>query len=118
MSNIKDITEKLAQFNLADGKITRLNLSDNNLYIYYSNWEEEKYFLLFNDVIGMQIFDIIGIDLSHVTVDLTDDFIRQSCENSDSVKDEFYCFSFWSAWSDFPIARIIAQSAMQKADME
>ena len=106
-------TGPFADIELQDGQIEELRAASGSLWVTINDWKEEKVVLEFFDVVGIEAFSPIGEDLSHGTVEQTDAFIDTSCGRTGTARDEVLCFTFWSAWHDMPIMRIVARSFEQ-----
>jgi hypothetical protein len=106
MKNIEDFT-KLA---LSDGQISQLRIFQDKLFLDCLDWKSKVLTLIFNDVIGVEVFNIVGEDLSHGTVSSADSFINRSCAIAKENMEELWCFSIYSIWSEESILRIVARS--------
>jgi hypothetical protein len=63
--------EEFNKLNLADGQVCGFFSSGEQLCIDCLDWRKEKVTLVFDGFIGVELFDIVGEDLSHVMA--TDD---------------------------------------------
>ncbi len=95
---------------LADGSITKLCMENAKVSVSMRNWREEEEVFVFNDPIGIETYGCINASLSHGTETADDPFLVRSCIVCEDNPKDFRCFSFFSAWSDDPIIKIIARS--------
>ena len=95
---------------LADGSITKLCMENANVRVYLRNWREEVEVLVFNDTIGLEAHGVANASLSHGTETTDDPLLDQSCIVCEDDPKNFRCFSFFSAWTDLPILKIVARS--------
>jgi hypothetical protein len=102
--------EEFRKLKFADGRLLGLVMNNGSLRIRFVDWQENEHSLIFDDVCGLEMFYTEGEDLSHATVDINNQFIERSSKISKDDVDGLYCFSFYSAWSDDPLVRIVARS--------
>jgi len=95
---------------LADGIITKLSMEDGNVQVSMRNWREENDVLTFNDVIGLEAYGIENDSLSHGTETADDPLVERSCKFCEEDPAGFRCYSFFSAWTDAPILKIVART--------
>jgi hypothetical protein len=95
---------------LADGSITKLCMENAKVIVSVRNWREEEEAFVFNDPIGLETYGGVNASLSHGTETIDDPFLVQSCIVCEENPKDFRCFSFFSAWSDNPIIKIVARS--------
>jgi hypothetical protein len=95
---------------LADGSITKLCVENTNVRVSMRNWREEEEILVFNDAIGLEAYGIANASLSHGAESTDDPLLGRSCVVCEEDPKDFRCFTFFSAWTDTPILKIVARS--------
>ena len=103
------VKEGFAKIPLSDAQILELSF-DKDLCVRLKDWEERIFTLVFEDVVGMEFFGIVGEDLSHGTVDSTDPLIERASLASEEPVEGLLCFALWSAWSENRVVRIVARN--------
>jgi hypothetical protein len=106
--NISEIIEEFKNLKIADGRVIEVQYLRYQLHIICLNWQERELRLTFDGVVGVEFFDLLDEDLSHISVDQKDTFIQRVHQTSQDETEELLCFSFWSAWSDEPLMRVVA----------
>ena len=94
---------------VSDGYITRMVFEKAELRVFVVNWQEEIELIIFVDAIGVQAVSVENVDLSHVTEQQDDPFVKLACEVGEEDCDKYRCYSFYSAWTDEAILRVVAQ---------
>jgi hypothetical protein len=74
--------------------------------------------LVFREVIGIEGFGIVNVDLGGVSESSSDPFIEQVCPVVDEPISGFTCYSLISAWNDRPLIKIVARSWELSSAME
>lgn len=73
-----NLREDFAMISFSDAQILDLSFS-KDLCVRLKDWEESEFTLIFEAVVAIELFDIVGEDLSHGTVDSTDPLIEPCC---------------------------------------
>jgi hypothetical protein len=96
---------------VVDGQITRLEHQDNILSLTFCDWQEKMRVFVFEDVLAFEVFGVLNEELSHVTVDQDNPFLKKACSYSQEAPEDFRCYSFYSAWKDdLPLLQIVAKN--------
>lgn len=98
------------KYRLEDGSIKKLVVQDADVRLHVLNWRDEPEVLLFRDVIGFEGYSVINASLSHGAETASDPFLTRCSTLGEEAEADFRCFSFFSAWTDFAILKIIARS--------
>lgn len=101
-------SEKLAIFQLVDGKIGEISLVKGTLYVHFQTDDEKDLTLVFTNVAGVEMFNIQNAELSKWTISLSDPFIERARKLSEKHTEELVCYAFWSPWLEEPLMRILA----------
>lgn len=102
--------EEFKKLNLADGQVIKFSSLESQFCVDCLDWQGETITLIFDGSVGLELFDIVGEDLSHAEITLDDPFIERSSRIARDNIEGLMCFSLWSAWSNEPIMRIVARS--------
>jgi len=100
--------EDFATVPLADAQVLELSLTED-LCIRLKDWKEKEFTLIFEGVVGLELFGVVGEDLSHGTVDSTDPLIQRASLAIEEPVGGLWCFALWSAWSNKRVIRIVAR---------
>jgi hypothetical protein len=104
------MTVDFDKYRLEDGSIRKLEVENADVRVHVQNWRDEVDILVFRDVIGFEGYSVINASLSHGAVTTSDPFLASCSTIGEEVEADFRCFSFFSAWTDFAILKIIARS--------
>lgn len=94
----------------ADATIEKVCVFDGCVRVSVRNWRGEEETIIFKDAIGLAGHGIANAELSHGTETTNDPLMVQCCVACEEDLENFRCFSFFSAWTDAPILKIIARS--------
>lgn len=97
-------------YRLEDGSISKLCIEGADAKIWIRTWREEEVILVFTDMAGVESSSFINTSLSHGTETAHDSFLDKACQIGEEQPDNYRCFSFFSAWADTPILKIIART--------
>lgn len=101
-----------------DARITKLVLDGTNLFLYIRNWQEISMVLAFSEVIAVEGFGIVNVDLGGAIESVNDPFIQKAFALADEPVGSFYCYSMYSAWNEQALIKIVARSwAMEKGKL-
>jgi hypothetical protein len=98
------------KFRVDDARITKLVLDATTLFVSIRDWQEKTIVLVFAEVIGIEGFGIVNVDLGGASESSSDPLIEKSCSAVDEPVSGFQCYSLFSAWNDQPLIRIVARS--------
>jgi hypothetical protein len=98
------------KFRVDDARITKLVLDGATLFVSIRDWQERTMQLVFVDVIGIQGFGIVNVDLGGASESSSDPMIQKACSSVDEPVAGFQCYSLFSAWNDQPLIRVVARS--------
>jgi hypothetical protein len=93
-----------------DGRIIKLVLDRATLFLSIRDWQGDTLLIEFTDVIGIEGFGIVNVDLGGVNETSTDSLIEKACSIVEEPTAGFNCYSVLSAWNDRPLIRIVARS--------
>jgi hypothetical protein len=104
------MTVDFDKYRLADGSIKKLEAENADVRVHLHNWRDEVDILVFRDVIGLEGYSVINASLSHGSETTTDPFLARCSTVGDEAEADFRCFSFFSAWTDLAILKIVARA--------
>jgi hypothetical protein len=103
------IIERFLKLPIADAQIHEMYIRKGEFCLKGEDWQEKNFVLLFTDVVGVEAYGIEDEDLSHVTANITDEFIERACELANEENVGLICFCLYSAWTDSPKLRVVAK---------
>jgi hypothetical protein len=104
------MTVDFDKYRLADGSIKKLEVENADVRVHVQNWRDEVDILVFGDVIGLEGYSVINASLSHGVETTSDPFLARCSTIGEEAEADFRCFSFFSAWTDLAILKIIART--------
>jgi hypothetical protein len=106
---MSDPVRTFEHVDFADAEVIRLSTDSDTLQVHGKDWQERPFRLIFTDVVGYEVFSIVGEDLSHGSVSYDDPFIARACRIAAETPQGFCCFALWSAWADDAVLRVVAR---------
>ena len=101
---------QLNELQISDGKILRFTSDLQGLNVIFQDWKEQKWSLLFYEVLAIQSFSVEGEELSHLTISKDDAFKTMTLDYySDEDPKNFNCYSFSGVWNNNVIFKIVAK---------
>jgi hypothetical protein len=101
----------LNEMNISDGKIISFNASLQGLKLFIQDWEEQRWLIIFKEVLSFQSMSAEYEELSHLDIVVEDNFKKYTMEYFDDENPRDYlCFNFYGAWSDRALLKIIAKN--------
>jgi hypothetical protein len=104
------------KYRFEDGSIKKLEVENADVRVHVQNWRDEVDVLVFRDVIGFEGYSVINDSLSHGAETSSDPFLARCSTIGEEAEADFRCFSFFSAWTDLAILKIIARSFELSSD--
>ena len=96
----------LSELDISDGQITEFTVQSDTVTILLKDWQEKTYKIIFKDVIGVEAYSPENIDLCHIDVKSSSKALQKVCllvrEDENEIT-KYSKYSFFSAWSEFPI---------------
>ena len=96
-------------FRIADGVITHISIARGEMDVFFRDWQEKDFELSFGNVIGFDGNNPVQEELSHGKILQDDEFLRRCCVMTGDDPATFHCFAFYSAWTDGPILKVVAE---------
>lgn len=101
----------LRELPISDGQIKKIESSISNLNLVFNDWRNQEWLIVFRRILSIQNFSVEGQDLSHIEI-LSEDYFKEvTMKYFPDQNEEYYrCYSFYGAWSEKPLLKIIAES--------
>lgn len=99
---------ELKDLTIADGRIEAIRSSVNDCVVTFRDWQEERWDILFVNVIGVENFNIEGEELDSIIEEEDSSFIARSRKMAKEPNEPMMCYSFRSPWNDESLLRIVA----------
>ncbi len=94
---------------ISDGRITKIESTVSELKLFFTDWNENKWVVIFYEVLSIQSMSVENEDLSHVQQKENDIFKSMTLEYyTDEVGERFYSYNFYSVWSESALLKVIA----------
>ncbi|MCP4537141.1 MAG: hypothetical protein GY832_08330 [Chloroflexi bacterium] len=98
----------LDELQIADGQIVEIHSTREVLVVAFCDWQEQKWQLLFSNVVGIEAFSPEGEDLAGVEIEEDNELTRKAWEVTAEDDSVLRCYIFTSAWSGNPVLRVVA----------
>lgn len=105
---------ELKELAFSDGSIEATRSSLNEFIVVFKDWQEKRWEISFENVIGVESFNVEGEELDGVFEETKSDFIDRSRKLAKEPDAPMKCYAFRSAWNDEPLLRIVATSCEVK----
>ncbi len=103
---------KINEFQMSDGTILNFSLDSQELKLIFQDWKEQQWIFHFYETIAIQSMSIVGEELSHLTISKDDKFREMTLEHFvDEEDDDYSCYTFFGAWQDRALLKIIAKDS-------
>lgn len=94
---------------ISDGRITKIESTVSELKLFFTDWNENGWVVIFYEVLSIQSMSVENEDLSHVQQKENDIFKSMTLEYyTDEVGERFYSYNFYSVWSESALLKVIA----------
>lgn len=101
----------LRELQISDGQIKKIASGISNVNLVFKDWRNQEWLIAFRKILSIQNFSIEGQDLSHIEILSEDPFKEITMEYfPDESAESYRCYSFYGAWSEKPLLKIIAES--------
>jgi len=103
---------KLDELTLADGHVDGIRSSLSEVIIDFTDWEERRWEIVFENVIGLEAFGIEGEELDRVEEREDKALMERSRKIAQEPDTPMRCYSFYSPWRDDCLLTIVASSCV------
>ncbi len=97
---------------LSDAVVVDVVIQPDVVVVNCLDWKEVPMRLEFEGVIAVELYNPIGVDLSHGALIDDDELLKEALRRleDDEISSSYYCFGIWSAWSDLAVLKVVAES--------
>jgi hypothetical protein len=93
-----------------DGRITKLVVEGMCVFLSIRDWQDNTIDLTFAEVIGIEGFGIVNVDLGGASESSNDPLIEKACSILEEPIAGFNCYTLFSAWNEQPLIKVVARS--------
>jgi hypothetical protein len=97
------------------GQIVKMISSKEDLRVYFKNWEEKKFIIIFEEVIGYVNYSAEGEDVAEVKSRDDDNFIKKVLKETEEKDFRYSCYIFKSAWTDRDLLKVVCKGYLVKS---
>ncbi len=102
----------LSELAFSDGQVRGIRSSLSELVVDFTDWQEKKWEIVFENAIGVESFSIEGEELDKVEERIDEVLIERSRRIAQEPDAPLKCFSFYSPWRDDPLLTVVAASCL------
>ena len=99
---------ELKELAISDGRIQATRSSLNEFVVTFRDWQEQQWEISFENVIGVESFNVEGEELDGIVEEADSDFIDRSRKLAKEPDALMTCYSFRSPWNEESLMRIVA----------
>jgi hypothetical protein len=102
--------EELKGRSLADAELVRLEAGHGDLRVLIRDWQEQSWWICFQDVLAFQAIELGCGDLSHASEDSRDVFLLSSAAAVGEDPQEYRCITIVEVDGDRAVLKVAAKA--------